>query len=260
MADNIAAVPTPGVDSGGEIAAPTALMDAASVQDMSLLGMFLQAGPVVKIIMLVLLLASFWCWAIIFDKLIRLKALKIKTAKFERDFWSGDMLENLFNRVKTAADHPMAMIFVAGMNEWQESQKTRAEASSSKDFSLKVGIKERIFQAMSVARNRELDKLERNLGVLATVGSNAPFVGLFGTVWGIMTSFHSIALMKNTSLAVVAPGIAEALLATAIGLFAAIPAAIFYNKFTNDLTRFSNTLDGFSEEFSAIISRELDER
>ncbi|MCP5361339.1 MAG: protein TolQ [Hyphomicrobiales bacterium] len=260
MPENVIAVPAPEVSSGAEIAAPTQLVDAHAVADMSVIGMFMQASPLVKIVMIVLLFSSVWCWAIIFDKLIRFKALNFKTNKFERAFWSGDMLENLFNRLKSVADHPMAMIFVAGMYEWQESQKSRSETGKVRDYTLKIGIKERIFQAMSVVRSREMDKLERHLGVLATVGSTAPFVGLFGTVWGIMSSFQSIAIMKNTSLAIVAPGIAEALLATAIGLFAAIPAVIFYNKFTNDLSRFANKLDEFSEEFSAIISRELDER
>ncbi|MBI1326691.1 MAG: protein TolQ [Alphaproteobacteria bacterium] len=250
MANDIAAVgaiPTPKVD-GIELAG-----SHAGGLDLSPLGMFMEADFIVKSVIIILLLASFWSWAIIFEKIFAFKVLQIKTKKFEKSFWSGDLLEDIYDRIKQKADHPMAMIFVAGMYEWKlptPAQRQRME--------LKVGIKERIFQSMNLARNQALDKLERNLGFLATVGSTAPFVGLFGTVWGIMNSFQSIALMKNTSLAVVAPGIAEALFATAIGLFAAIPAVIFYNKFSNDMARFSSRLDEFSGEFGAILSRELD--
>ena len=247
MAD-VTAVPTPSVDSidlGGSI--------AASAMDMSIIGMFGNADIIVKIVLLVLFAASFWSWAIIFEKSIYFKMLSQKTSNFENSFWSGDLLEDLYERVKNHADHPLAMIFVAAMYEWKipsPGERSKAE--------LKVGLKERIFQAMTIARNQATEKLERNLGFLATVGSTAPFVGLFGTVWGIMHSFQSIAMMKNTSLTVVAPGIAEALFATAVGLFAAIPAVIFYNKFSNDMNRFSYKLDDFAGELSAIISRELD--
>lgn len=246
MTDNISAVPTPNVDA-------IELAGTVPAIDMSILGMFMQADIIVKSVILVLLFASFWSWAIIFDKTMTFKILKSKTEKFESSFWSGDLLEDLYNRIKQHADHPMAMIFVAAMYEWKipgPAEKSRLE--------MKVGLKERIFQAMTLSRNQAMDKLERNLGFLATVGSTAPFVGLFGTVWGIMNSFQSIAMMKNTSLTVVAPGIAEALFATAVGLFAAIPAVIFYNKFSNDLNRFVHKLDDFAGEFSAIISRELD--
>jgi biopolymer transport protein TolQ len=221
--------------------------------DLSMLGLFFQADFIVKSVMLMLILASIWCWAIIFNKYTRFKILKRNTAKFEESFWSGDMLEHLYERVKQSADHPIAMVFVAGMTEWMTHDMQRVGGQS-----LRIGLKERIQQAMSVARNRSIEKLEQGLSFLATVGSTAPFVGLFGTVWGIMNSFQSIAASKNTSLAVVAPGIAEALFATAIGLFAAIPAVIFYNKFSNDLNRFASKVDDFAQEFSAILSRELD--
>jgi biopolymer transport protein TolQ len=227
-------------------------MQGGSVPDMSILGMFAQADIVVKIVMFILLLASFWCWAIVFDKFLMYRSVRSKMGVFEKAFWSGELLEELYERIKNMADHPMALIFVAAMHEW------KMHASRRNDQTLKVGIKERIFQSMVLVKNQQMDKLEKNINFLATVGSTAPFVGLFGTVWGIMHSFTSIAAMQNVTLAVVAPGIAEALLATAIGLFAAIPAVIFYNKFTNDLGSMNNRLDDFAGEFGAILSRELD--
>lgn len=230
------------------------LAGSAAQHDMSMFGLFLQSDIIVKSIMLMLLAASVWCWSIIFNKYARFKILKHQTAKFEEAFWSGDMLENLYERIKGTADHPIAMVFVAGMHEWMTNDIQRTGGSSS----IRIGLKERLQQSMIVARNRSVEKLEQGLSFLATVGSTAPFVGLFGTVWGIMNSFQNIAMTKNTTLAVVAPGIAEALFATAIGLFAAIPAVIFYNKFSNDLNRFSQKLDDFCQEFSAILSRELD--
>lgn len=249
MSDTIP-IPTPKVD-GATVEALAGT--AATSIDMSPMGMFLQADIIVQSVMIMLLVASFWCWAIIFEKAIAFKKMHRKTEKFEKAFWSGDLLEELYEQEKNRADHPLAMIFVAAMYEWKlpsPEARTRAE--------LKVGLKERIFQAMSLARNQAMDKMENNLGFLATVGSTAPFVGLFGTVWGIMHSFQAIAAMKNITLAVVAPGIAEALFATAIGLFAAIPAVIFYNKYSNDMNRFSVKMDEFAGEFGAILSRELD--
>lgn len=246
MAEQMEAVPTAAVD---------AVQTAGNVSaiDMSITGMFMEADIIVKAVILLLFAASFWSWAIIFSKVLSFRNIKSKTDKFEGAFWSGDLLEDLYERIKHHADHPMAQIFVAGMYEWKlpsPQEKSRQE--------MKVGLKERILQSMSLARNKAMDDLERNLGFLATVGSTAPFVGLFGTVWGIMNSFQSIAALKNTTLTVVAPGIAEALFATAAGLFAAIPAVIFYNMFSNDLNRLSNRLDDFVSEFGSIISRELD--
>lgn len=241
------------------VATATRPMEAAEIagnmphHDLSMLGLFLQSDIIVKSVMLMLIFASVWGWAIIFNKYTRFKMLKRQTAKFEESFWSGDMLEHLYERIKQKADHPMAVVFVAGMTEWMTNDMQRTSGRA-----LHVGLQERIGQAMSVARNRSIERLEQGLSFLATVGSTAPFVGLFGTVWGIMNSFQSIAASKNTSLAVVAPGIAEALFATAIGLFAAIPAVIFYNKFSNDLNRFASKLDDFAQEFSAILSREMD--
>lgn len=232
----------------------TELAGSVAHHDMSLFGLFMQADFIVKSVMLMLVASSIWSWAIIFNKYTRFKMLKRQSDKFEESFWSGDMLEALYERVKQAADHPMAMVFVAGMHEWLTHDTQRMGGQHA----LRVGLKERIAQAMGVARNRSIEKLEAGLSFLATVGSTAPFVGLFGTVWGIMNSFQSIAMTKNTTLAVVAPGIAEALFATAVGLFAAIPAVIYYNKFSNDLNRFASRVDDFAQEFAAILSRELD--
>jgi biopolymer transport protein TolQ len=231
----------------------TELAGNIAATDMSILSLIGHADIVVKLVMLLLLAASFWTWAIIFDKMIKFRGLNARTEKFEKVFWSGQLLDQLYERVKTRADHPLAIVFVAAMSEW--SRKNQVSGAHH----LHVGIKERIFQAMQVAGNREIDNLGENLGFLATIGSAAPFIGLFGTVWGIMNSFQSIAAAKNTTLAVVAPGIAEALLATAVGLFAAIPAVIFYNYLSGKLNQLSNKVEDFSSELGGLLSRELDE-
>jgi biopolymer transport protein TolQ len=223
--------------------------------DLSILSLVLRADLVVKLVLLILLGASVWCWAIIFDKVRRIRRVSAKAGEFEEVFWSGGSLEDLYDRIGTKADHPMAILFASAMREWRRSG---AHGLTEKGR-LATGVQERIGQVMRLTIARELDRLERYLGFLATVGSTAPFIGLFGTVWGIMNSFQSIALSKNTSLAVVAPGIAEALFATAFGLIAAIPAVVAYNKFSNDLNRFAGRLEGFAGEFSAILSRQLDE-
>lgn len=233
----------------------TQLAGSAPVVDLSLVGMFLQADPIVKFVMLMLFLASFWCWAIIFEKWYVFRNIKTRTAKFESDFWSSDALDKFHDKVKKRANHPMAIVFVAAMEEWFRSKGKNIPNVGN---TLKPGVRERINQIMMVARNRELERLESGLGFLATTGSAAPFVGLFGTVWGIMNSFQAIAISKNTSLAAVAPGIAEALFATAIGLFAAIPAVIFYNKFSNELGTFAGKLEDFSTEFNTILSRQME--
>ncbi|MEQ9629215.1 MAG: protein TolQ [Roseitalea porphyridii] len=224
--------------------------------DMSMWALFIRADVVVKLVMAVLLLASVWCWAIIFEKWLRLRRVRGQAEKFEDSFWSGGSLEDLYERVATDPKHPMERVFVAAMREWRRS----TSKGLSGDSSLRAGIRERVGQVMQVTVAREMERLERYLGFLATVGSTAPFVGLFGTVWGIMNSFQAIALTKNTNLAVVAPGIAEALFATALGLVAAIPAVVAYNKFANDLARYGGRMEGFAGEFSAILSRQLDER
>jgi len=223
--------------------------------DLSMWGLFLRADIVVQIVMVALLFASIWCWAIIFEKWIRYRRVTKMAEDFEREFWSGGNLETLYDEIGADASHPMAMLFSGAMREWRRT----AERGLTNSDNLRAGLQDRISQVMRITIDREVDRLERYLGVLATVGSTAPFVGLFGTVWGIMNSFQSIAATNNTSLTVVAPGIAEALFATALGLVAAIPATVAYNKFANDVSRYATRLEGFAGEFSAIMSRQLDE-
>jgi biopolymer transport protein TolQ len=222
--------------------------------DFSFIGMFLQADLVVQLVMVLLIASSVWGWSIIFNTWQRLKAARAKADDFEDVFWSGSSLDELYGRVKAAPDHPLAAVFVAAMREWQ-----RSIGATTSRFD-KVTVQDRIYKVMHVTTNREMDRLEGQVGYLATIGSAAPFVGLFGTVWGIMNSFTSIALASDTSLATVAPGIAEALLATALGLVAAIPAVVAYNKLATDLGRYASRVEGFCDEFAAILSRQLDER
>lgn len=231
-----------------------ALEGSQAAADLSFLGLFMQADMVVKFVMILLVLASVWSWAIIFDKWMLFSSIRSKSKNFEKTFWSGQSLESLFERVKGRENHPLALVFGAAMQEWQ----TRNVKDMPNRQHLRAGTKERISQAMIVASSKSIDKLEKNLSFLATVGSSATFVGLFGTVWGIMVSFQSIAISKNTTLAVVAPGIAEALLATAFGLVAAIPAMVFYNKFATELNKIANNISDFSNELGSIISKELD--
>ncbi|HEX3208698.1 MAG TPA: protein TolQ [Geminicoccaceae bacterium] len=210
-----------------------------------------QADPVVKVVLAILLLASIWSWTVIFDKTFRIGRLRRKARAFERAFWSGAPLDELYRRLGREADHPMAMLFAAAMEEWRDSPRPPASSGAR-------ALLERIGKVMMLTLERELEVLERYLSSLATIGSTAPFVGLFGTVWGIMNSFQSIALTKNTTLAVVAPGIAEALLATALGLIAAIPAVVAYNKLSGDLDRYANRVTSFADEFTVVLSRELE--
>lgn len=222
--------------------------------DLSVWGLFLQADIVVKIVMIMLILASFWCWAIIFDKILRMRRLWAQAEEFEEAFWSGGSLEDLYDRINDRPTSPMASIFTAAMREWR-----RSAAKGIADAAQKAGLSQRIDRVMQVTLGREMEGLERNMTFLASVGSTGPFIGLFGTVWGIMNSFQAIASSKDTSLAVVAPGIAEALFATALGLVAAIPAVVAYNKISSDLGRYAARLESFSGEFSAILSRQFDE-
>jgi biopolymer transport protein TolQ len=225
------------------------LADAAAGH--SVFALIAQADIVVKSVMLLLLVASLWCWAIIFDKGWRLLRLKRRAGTFERAFWSGAPLDELYRNLAKRADHPMAMMFAAAVEEWREAPR-------SLEPSVHQSLLSRVGRVMELTMDREVGSLERHLSSLATVGSTAPFVGLFGTVWGIMNSFQSIAVTKNTTLAVVAPGIAEALFATALGLVAAIPAVIAYNKLSGELDRYADRLASFSEEFTVVLSRELD--
>ena len=225
---------------------------AVPASDVSLIALFLQAHWVVKAVMLGLLACSVWVWAIAIDKIFLYSRTKRAMDRFEQAFWSGQSIEELYRSLSAKPTQSMAACFVAAMREWKRSFE-----SQSRSF---AGLQMRIEKVMNVSISREVERLERRLLVLATVGSAGPFVSLFGTVWGIMSSFQSIAASKNTSLAVVAPGIAEALFATAIGLIAAIPATIFYNKFISEVNRQAQRLEGFADEFSAILSRQIDER
>jgi biopolymer transport protein TolQ len=223
-----------------------------SSSDLSLLTLFLQAHWIVKGVMIGLLVCSVWVWAIAIEKTLLHMRMRKAMDRFEQAFWSGQSLEELYRSLSARPTHSMAALFVAAMREWKRSLEGEARSFA--------GLQMRIGKVRDVTIAREVELLERRLLVLATVGSTGPFVGLFGTVWGIMTSFQSIAASKNTSLAVVAPGIAEALFATAIGLVAAIPATIFYNKFVSEVNKQAQRLEGFADEFSAILSRQIDER
>ena len=220
--------------------------------DVSLIALFWQAHWIVKCVMLGLLACSVWVWAIAIDKVVLYSRSRRSMDRFEQAFWSGESIEELYRSLSAKPTYSMAACFVAAMREWKRSFESHARSFT--------GLQTRIEKVMNVSIAREIERLERRLLVLATVGSAGPFVGLFGTVWGIMSSFQSIAASKNTSLAVVAPGIAEALFATAIGLIAAIPATIFYNKFASEVNRQAQRLEGFADEFSAILSRQIDER
>ena len=220
--------------------------------DLSIFTLFWQAHWIVKAVMIGLILCSVWVWAIAVDKLFLYSRTSKAMDHFEQSFWSGQSLEELYRSMASKPNHCMAALFVAAMREWKRSFEGQPRSFA--------GLQMRIEKVMDVTIMREIERLERRLLVLATVGSAGPFVGLFGTVWGIMTSFQSIAASKNTSLAVVAPGIAEALFATAIGLVAAIPATIFYNKFSSEVNKQAARLEGFADEFAAILSRQIDDR
>jgi biopolymer transport protein TolQ len=222
--------------------------------DLSIFELFKNAHVVVKLVIIGLLLASVWSWAIILEKLFLYAKTRKDTDKFEQVFWSGQSLLELYQALGQRRNAGMAALFVAAMREWKRSTEPEGDRSARPT----PGVQLRVDKVMDVTISREVERLERRLTFLATVGSTAPFVGLFGTVWGIMTSFQAIAVTKNTSLAVVAPGIAEALFATALGLLAAIPAVIFYNKFNSEVARHAARLEGFADEFGAILSRQID--
>ncbi len=222
--------------------------------DLSLLSLFLQADLVVKTVMLLLLAASVWVWAIVFEKTATLRRVNRAATQFEDRFWSGGSLDELYEAEGARPTHPVAAVFGAAMGEWRRSaQVAGAEVSRG-------GVRDRVDRTVAVTIQREMDRMERWMVFLASVGSTAPFIGLFGTVWGIMRSFSAIATSRNTNLSVVAPGIAEALFATAIGLVAAIPAVLAYNKISTDLARFAARMEGFGSEFAGILSRQSEER
>ena len=224
---------------------------AGPATEVSLWGMFWSAHLVVKVVMIGLLLASVWSWAIIVDKTLLFSRTRKAMDRFEDSFWSGNSLDELYQTLSQRPTTAMASLFVAAMREWKRSFSTAASAY--------MGLHSRIEKVLDVTIAREVERLESQLLVLASVASAGPFVGLFGTVWGIMTAFRSIAASKNTSLAVVAPGIAEALFATAIGLFAAIPALIFYNILQGKVARAPARMESFADEFSSILSRQIDQ-
>jgi len=234
----------------------SALAGSTGAVDLTVIGLFLHADWIVKGVLVLLLLASIWSWAIIIEKIFRLRKLDGQAGDFEDLFWSGGALEDLYDRVGVQPQDPMSAMFGAAMREWRRSA-ARGTATATQ---MRAGLQQRIERVMYVTLGREMDRLERYMTFLASVGSTAPFIGLFGTVWGIMNSFHAIGASKNTSLAVVAPGISEALFATALGLVAAIPAVIAYNKLSSDLTRYAGRLEAFAGEFGAILSRQLEER
>ncbi len=227
-----------------------------NVGSMSMFELFWEAHIVVKLVMIGLFAASVWCWKITGDKFFLIRKNRNASKAFEKAFWSGQNLDELYRNIGHRPDNPMAAVFVSAMREWKRTQDGKSPQNSNNMISLQM----RIEKVMDVAIQREIGTLERNLMFLATTGSAAPFVGLFGTVWGIMNSFTAIAASKSTSLVVVAPGIAEALLATAIGLMAAIPAVIFYNKFSGEIGRMGQDLENFADEFSAIFSRQFENK
>jgi biopolymer transport protein TolQ len=235
---------------------PTDAVKGASIAPadggVGFVSMFLHAHIVVQLVMIGLMLASVWSWAIIIEKLLAFRRARIESDRFEQSFWSGQSLDEIYNTLSRSKNITMAALFVAAMREWKRSVEGNIRALG--------GIQLRVEKVMDVTIAREMERLDRRLLFLATVGSTAPFVGLFGTVWGIMSSFQAIAISKNTSLAVVAPGIAEALFATALGLVAAIPAVVFYNKFSADSGQISHRLEAFADEFAAIVSRQIDTR
>ena len=218
--------------------------------DFSLWGLFARATLTVKLVMVILIIASFWSWAIIIQKQISYRKLQKEAGGFDRAFWSGEPLDTLFEQIGAQPTGSSEKIFAAGMTEWRRSHRN--------DGGLIAGAQARIDRSMDVAINKEAEDLHKGLPVLATVGSTAPFIGLFGTVMGIMNAFVEIAEQQNTNLAVVAPGIAEALLATGLGLLAAIPAVIFYNKLSADSDRILGGYEAFADEFATILSRQLD--
>ncbi len=228
-------------------------MPGAEAQvDLSLIALFMHAHFIVKLVMLGLAAASVWSWAIIINKTMALRSMAKSMDEFEDRFWSGQSLDELYRGLVNKTNDGFAALFIAAMTEWR-----RAFEGSGRGF---ASLQTRIDKVLDVSISREVERLESKLLVLATIASVGPYIGLFGTVFGIMTTFRSIAASKNTSLAVVAPGIAEALFATAIALAAAIPANIFYNKFVRDAGKIQGRLESFADEFSAILSRQIDER
>ncbi len=219
----------------------------------SMLNMFLQSDLFMKALIIALFLASVWSWAIIFEKLISFKKIREKTKLFETKFWSGASMESLYQEIGNRPQDPLSAIFTAAMKEWRRSLKQPAASLNG------ASIKERLEKVMQITIDKEVDQLERRMTFLASVGSVAPLLGLFGTVWGIMDSFNSIGLSQSTNISAVAPGVAEALFTTAVGLIAAIPAVLAYNKLSTDIDGFTKQMENFASELSTLLSRQLDQ-
>ena len=229
---------------------------ASGSVDFSFFTLFLRADWVVKSVIIILILASIYSWNIIISKIIRINRLKKLDEEFDEIFWSGNSFHDLYETFNYNQSDPKSKIFCSAIAEWK---KTNADNKNLKSEELH-SLKERMLRTMHVTFNKESENIEKNLTFLATAGSTAPFIGLFGTVWGIMNSFQSIAIAQNTNLAVVAPGIAEALFATALGLFVAIPAVVAYNKISSDLSKYFISLETFIDEFTTIFFRQLENK
>jgi biopolymer transport protein TolQ len=229
---------------------------ASQAIDFSLLSLFLRADFIVKSVIIILIISSVYSWTIIIGKLIKINRLKQLDKEFDEIFWSGNSFEDLYETFNHNQNDSKTKIFCSAIEEWRKSNRE----VSTLDLNGLNSLKERMSRSMQVTFNKESEIIEKNLTFLATAGSTAPFIGLFGTVWGIMNSFKSIAIAQNTNLSVVAPGIAEALFATALGLFVAIPAVVAYNKITNDLSKYFISMETFMDEFTTIFFRQLEEK
>lgn len=221
-------------------------------QSLSMYGMFMDSDLFMKALILSLLFASIWCWTIIFDKIRYFKKIRNAMKDFETKFWSGGSLENLYTTYAKTTTNPLANIFVAAIQEWRRSTKE----GTTKKATLKLS--ERLDKVMQIAIDKQVDKMETRMTFLASTGSVAPLLGLFGTVWGIMDAFNAIGATQSTNIAAVAPGVAEALFTTAVGLIAAIPAMIAYNKLTSDIDKMTQRMDRFSDELGTILSRQAE--
>ena len=229
---------------------------ASQAIDFSLFSLFLRADFIVKSVIIILIISSVYSWTIIIGKLVKIRRLKQLDKEFDEIFWSGNSFEDLYETFQHNQNDSKTKIFCSAIEEWKKSNKD----ASTLDLNALNSLKERMLRSMQVTFNKESEAVEKNLTFLATAGSTAPFIGLFGTVWGIMNSFKSIAIAQNTNLSVVAPGIAEALFATALGLFVAIPAVVAYNKITSDLSKYFISMETFMDEFTTIFFRQLEEK
>ena len=229
---------------------------ATAAQTMSMWDLVWASDTVTKVVMIGLIAASVWSWAIIIEKLGTLRQVKQRSRKFEERFWSGGSLDRLYDAIGTHPSDPMSAMFVAAMKEWKRTNIMKSKT----DRGLRgVSLQQRIEKSMTVSMDKEVEALDTRMGFLASIGSVAPLVGLFGTVWGIINSFNAIAATQSNSLSAMAPGIAEALFTTAFGLIAAIPAVVAYNKISSDIDRYAKRLENFMAEFSSILSREIDD-